>query len=440
MTHKTVREWERITVGDDGFTRSQANTLLAAARTHRYGGRDGTNILCDHHRFLRAQQMVGVIAGERCSLEILPKVDPHQPPEDEQTVRRQLVHMLDVSLGLNLSIGGVNAMARQAQSLLEIFIAAFADRLLCEMRRGLPRQYLEQENDLKALRGQLDVVRQFTVNTVRPDRLACRFDELDSNIPLMQVMKACVVKIEKYARVYATRRKLTELRLRTADVSDIHPGALPWKSIRIDRSNMRWRQLVELARLLLGQQWQDTRASANDPDGMTLLFPMNDLFERYIAVQLRRALAGTDLEVVVQGGRRYCLGSWDYNSDCIGNSHSTRPDILVTRKGKVIMVIDTKWKRYGDGVAQADAYQMMAYARLYKCNHLALLYPADAGDMAPISKTWGIAGGVERLDTIAVPLSGSGLTVRDALASTVGRSINSITHSMRSPMPHMQRR
>lgn len=180
MTHKTVREWGRIAVSDEGFTRGQANTLLAAARAHRYGGRDGTNILCDHHRFLRAQQMVGVIAGERCSVEILPKVDPLALAEDEQTVRRQLVHMLDVSLGLGLSTGDASAMARQAQSLLEIFIVAFADRLLSEMRRGFPRQYLGQEDNLRALRGQLNVVRQFTVNVVSSNIIE-EFEQLDCN-------------------------------------------------------------------------------------------------------------------------------------------------------------------------------------------------------------------------------------------------------------------
>lgn len=420
MTYRTVREWERIAVGDGGFTRGEANTLLAAARAHRLGGRDGTDILCDHHRYLRAQQMVGVIAGERCSLEVLPKVDPEAPAEDEPSVRGQLVHMLDVSLGLGLSTGETSTMARQAQSLLEVFISAFADRLLAEARRGLPRQYLRHEEDLRALRGTLDVVRQFTVNAVRPDRLACRFDELDSDIPLMQVMKACVVKVEKYARGAATRRKLAELRLMLGDVSDIRPQALPWRSVRIDRSSLRWRALVELARLLLGQKWQDTRAGPSDPEGMTLLFPMNDLFERYIAVQLRRALADTGLEVVAQGGHCHCLGPWKEGTDCIGDSHSTRPDILVRHRGEVLAVIDTKWKRFADGIAQADAYQMMAYARLYRCDRLALLYPAGHGEQAARSKTRGIAFGPERLDTIAIPMSGSGAEVCQTLAETVG--------------------
>lgn len=422
MTHLTVPEWGRVPVGEDGFSRGQANALLSAARGHRLGGRDGTDILCDHHRYLRAQQMVGVLAGEAFSLEILPKIDPQKPDEDEPGMRSRLVHMLDLALGLGLSSGETSTMARQADTLLEVFITAFAVRLLAETRRGLPRRYLRRDEDLRSLRGQLDVVRQFTRHAVRSDRLACRFDELDPDTALMQVMKACVIAVERHARTAATRRKLAELRMVLTEVSDIRPNSLPWSAVRIDRSSLRWRSLVELARLLLGRQWQDTRAQAQAPGGLTLLFPMNELFERYIAVQLRRGLAGSGIEVVAQGGHRHCLGPWREGTECIGDSHSTRPDILIRRGNEVLAVIDTKWKRFADGIAHADAYQMMAYARLYRCNRLALLYPGTPGEQAKRSVR-GIALGQERLESIAIPLCGSGAQVRETLAVVMAESI-----------------
>lgn len=49
-------------------------------------------------------------------------------------------------------------------------------------------------------------------------------------------------------------------------------------------------------------------------------------------------------------------------------------------------MIDTKWKCLTDrtvdrkrGVKPGDLYQMMAYAQLYHCNRLVLLYPHRAG-------------------------------------------------------------
>ncbi|MEW9305457.1 McrC family protein [Labrys neptuniae] len=419
MTHLTVHEWGRVSVGDGGFTRHQADSLLAAARRHELGGADGTDILCDHHRFLRARQMVGVIAGRDCSLEILPKVDPEATGGEAVGVRARLVYMLDVALGLDLSTGETAALAHRADSLLEIFITLFADRLLAEVRRGLPHLYRTHDDDLRTLRGQLDMVRQFTVHAVRPDRLACRFDVLDSDVPLMQVVKACVLLLARHARSVATQRKLAELRFLLAEVSDVAPWALPWSQVRIDRSSRRWSKLLDLARLLLGGRWQQTHAEARGPEGITLLFPMNELFERFVAVQLRRALAGTGLDVVAQGGFAYCMGMWKDGEAVIGDSHPTRPDILIKRSRHVVGVIDTKWKHAAKGVAHSDLYQMMAYSRLYACSRLILLYPALPGEIALSVDTRGIPPGRDRLDIATVPIEQCSAEIQGSLRQLV---------------------
>ena len=54
----------------------------------------------------------------------------------------------------------------------------------------MPRRYVGHEDDLSALRGRLDVKRQFTVLAASPQRLACRFDELSTDIALNRIMKA----------------------------------------------------------------------------------------------------------------------------------------------------------------------------------------------------------------------------------------------------------
>lgn len=404
MTHRTVLEWGHVAVGEGGFTRREANELLHAARRHKCGGPDGTDILCDHHRFLRARQIVGVIAGRNCSLEILPKIDAKAATEKESGVRTKLVHMLDVAFDLKISSGETAAMARQADSLLEIFITLFADRLLAEVRRGLPRLYRTHEDNLRVLRGQLNVVRQFTVHAVRTDRLACRFDVLDSDIPLMQVMKACVLHLAPHARSTAAQRKLTELRFLFAGVRDIALSALPLGQARVERSSGRWRSLLDLAQLLLGDRWQQTHANEQAPEGFTLLFRMNELFERYVAAQIRSSLMGTEFDVVVQGGSAYCLGPWREGELVVGNSHPTRPDVLIKAGEKVVRVVDAKWKSVEKGVNHADVYQMMAYARIYKCPRLILIYPRPTSADHPFADTRGIPPGPDRIDVATVPI------------------------------------
>lgn len=411
MSHRLVREWGRVPVGPDGFSRFEADALLAAARAHPAGGREGTDILCDHHRHLTARQIVGVLAGRGCSLEILPKVDPETPDEAAGTVRARLVHMLDAVLGLDLATDSTVNMARQPIALLDLLIRQFANRLLAEVRRGLPLRYRQVEDDLPALRGRLNAARQFTVHAVRPDRLACRFDLLGADTPLLRIMKACVVFLAAHARSSETQRMLAELHFRLADVGDVDRPVLPWADVRIDRTSRRWRTLFDLARLFLRREWQATHQEQSAPPGLALLFPMNELFESYVAEKLRRALIPLGLEVVAQGGLRHCLGDWSADSDCQGQTFQTRPDILLRRDGEIVAVIDTKWKKLSPdgldrkhGVAQSDVYQLMAYARLYGCRRLMLLYPATREVRAGLRKSFGIAGGRERLDIAAIDI------------------------------------
>jgi 5-methylcytosine-specific restriction enzyme subunit McrC len=430
MSHLSVHEWGRVSVcngsgqvHEGSFSRSQANALLVAARSHPLANRSGTNILVDRYSEITAQQVVGVIAAPGCSLEILPKIDGDASESDE-TIRARLVSMLDVALGLKLGDGQALAMARQKETLLDILIRLFADRLLAEARRGLPRAYMAQEEDLAALRGRLDVIRQFTHHAVRPDRLACRFDSLMPDTPLLRIMKACVLMLRRHARAIETQRRLDELRFLLAEVSDVTVSALPWAQVRIDRTNRRWETLYGLAKLFLKREWQRTNHDAKAGQGITLLFAMNDLFEAYIAALARRALRNNDLAVHSQGGLRYCLMEEGEDGR---KRFQTTPDILIKRDGQTVMVIDTKWKLIGRnpedkkrGVSQSDVYQMMAYARLYRCREVMLLYPHHTGlGTEALDTGYGMLEGDERLRIASVDLVAGEAAVVQRLAGLI---------------------
>lgn len=438
MTHLSINEWGKVPIGNEDrkFSTVEAKALLTAARTHPCANIHGTNVLIDRRDYLYAQQVVGMVAAKGCSLEILPKVDPDRPDAEdknerqakEKSVRRRLVQMLDIALSLNLSEGGQASLARQNETLLEVLIRSFADKLLDQVRRGLPRRYLQRDDDLPALRGRLDVTRQFTINTVRPDKLACRFDQLEVDTPLMRVMAAAVPFLTRFARHPETQRKLGELRYVLADIPILPIARLPWEDVRIDRTNRRWKSLFELTKLLLRREWQATHRRRAAPDGLTLLFPMNDLFESYIAALLRRALAGTGIQVVEQGGLRNCLGEYSGEHLTSGSVFQTKPDIILRRNGHILAIIDTKWKKLADnplnrkhGVSQADVYQLMAYARLYECPELMLLYPEIPGQPCGERKQFGITGGQERLSIATIDVAQSREMVEARLATLMVR-------------------
>lgn len=385
MSFYTVREWDTLPHGDGegSIPAHLARRLAALAKTSSFAGRGGGGVLEDRRHELRARGVVGVIAAQGCSLEILPKIDIMEEEGAERqnaAIRKRLVHMLAVALNLKIDMGRITQLDWQRDTLLEILIRIFCDKLTEAVRRGMPRRYLGHEDDLSALRGTLDVPRQFTRHAANPGHLACRFDELSQDIALNHIMKAAVAHLFRMSKSAANQQRLRELAFVYAEISDVPVPALKWGEVIIDRTNRSWHDLLGMAQLFLRNRYQTTSSGLGQ--GTSLLFEMNALFEEYVGRLVTRALAGTEFRVTLQGGRLFCLSSLDDDRAVF----QTKPDILIWRAAQVVHVIDTKWKRISAriddpklGVSQGDVYQMMAYAHLYKAPKLTLLYPHHEG-------------------------------------------------------------
>jgi 5-methylcytosine-specific restriction enzyme subunit McrC len=385
MRSFTIREWEKLPYGDSAgqIPGHLADRLAVVAQNTSLAGNGGSGVLEHGRQSLRARGIVGILAAKGCSLEILPKIDTESggsETDQNAEIRKRLIHMLAVALNLKIDLGSVTQLQWQRETILEILIRVFCDKLTDAVRKGMPRRYVEEEDDLSALRGRLDVTRQFTRHAVNPSRLACRFDTLSEDTSLNRIMKAAVLHLSKVSRSSANQQRLRELAFIYADIGETMSSSLRFDDVILDRTNRRWQELLSMARLFLQRRYQTTTGGGGQ--GSAMLFEMNTLFEEYIGRLISRALSGTDLTVSIQGGRLFCL-----TGETSGRGlFQTKPDILIRRAGRVTHVIDTKWKRISariddpkQGVSQGDVYQMMAYAQLYKAPRLTLLYPHHLG-------------------------------------------------------------
>ena len=253
MPSYTLREWESLPHGDvDGCIPAHfADQLVALAKTSSFAGRGRGGVLEDRRQELRARGVVGVLAAQDCSLEILPKIDITLEEGQERqnaAIRKRLVHMLAVALDLKIETGRITELDWQRETLLEILIRIFCDKLTEAVRRGMPGRYLGHEDDLSALRGSLDVPRQFTLHAANPGRLACKFDELSVDIALNRIMKAAVSHLSRMSRNLANQKRLRELSFIYADIAHVPAPA----------SNGR--RSSSIGRTALGMTWSAWRS------------------------------------------------------------------------------------------------------------------------------------------------------------------------------------
>jgi 5-methylcytosine-specific restriction enzyme subunit McrC len=120
--------------------------------------------------------------------------------------------------------------------------------------------------------------------------------------------------------------------------------------------------------------------------GISLLFPMEKLFERFVAGWLNQNVA-SDVKVRTQAATEYlCFQQGE-------RIFRLEPDILLesaTRR----WVLDTKWKRLDGadrannyGLSQADIYQLFAYGMKYlgkAGGDLALVFPRTRRFQEPL--------------------------------------------------------
>jgi len=264
--------------------------------------------------------------------------------------------------------------------LLDVFIAAFFESVVHIARGGLLRLYREHEADITVVRGRVMIHRQVTALIDRRDVVACRFDDLTVDNRWNQVLKTALEEIRPYIQSADLLRRWIELFALFDEVASIEVDSRLFDRLVFDRHANRYKVAIEWARWIIATLSPEISAGPNSAPG--LLFDMNVLFQEYIASAIRyQSNRLTECSVKTQDRGRFLARVPSTGA----TAFALRPDIVLRQHGREVAVADTKWKlveRTASGFirpAEADMYQMHAYASRYECEHFALIYPWHAG-------------------------------------------------------------
>jgi 5-methylcytosine-specific restriction enzyme subunit McrC len=266
--------------------------------------------------------------------------------------------------------------------LLEAFIAAFYQAVTTVIRGGLLRQYLEHEEVLRVVRGRIATTRQLGTHANRLDTVACVFDELSADNVWNRVLKKGVRVTRPWLHSAELGRRWVELMGVLDEVDDTRLASAEVERLVFDRRAERYRAAIDWARWILALLAPSLRGGRHEAPA--LLFDMNRLFESSVAAVLRRSAARHGLDVIAQDRSRALATI--VSGDVVEPGFVLRPDLVIVRQGRVAVVADTKWKlleldRKGrPDPSEADMYQLHAYASVFQCHELALIYPREAPD------------------------------------------------------------
>jgi len=146
--------------------------------------------------------------------------------------------------------GYSNVASEDFENIHELFAAILIHGVGAQVKRGLHRDYIQNEDDLPGLRGQMRISESVKRQTRPKGRLMCAFDEFTENSLHNQVLKSVILLLLRYGNVKIENKKsLRKLILYFNFVDNIIPTEIRWDALKYHRNNASYRMLIEICRL-----------------------------------------------------------------------------------------------------------------------------------------------------------------------------------------------
>jgi 5-methylcytosine-specific restriction enzyme subunit McrC len=261
--------------------------------------------------------------------------------------------------------------------LLEVFIGEFLFAVQTVVKRGLHSDYVIRQDNLFALRGKLLMAQQLRQNLYRLDRFFAEHDEFSTNRPENRLLHAALRRVLQISASQQNQKLARELGFVFNDIPESTNFVQDFQRVRLDRGMGCYADALAWARLILEDDSPLTGVGKHGAP--SLLFPMEAVFESYVARNLEKQLLAP-FTLKTQARSHHLVRHREQNW------FQMRPDAVVRKSGRDAIVLDTKWKildgsksngtdKYG--LAQDDFYQLLSYGQSYLDGkgEVVLIYP-----------------------------------------------------------------
>ena len=345
------------------------------------------NFLEITRKTLKPQNLVGVVAVEGLTLQILPKLlktaNYDELEKKKQILIGNLIKMLSVGGEIPVKPSEIANIDMERAPFLEVLITIYSTKLLEILKYHRYYRYRQIEEDLNHVKGQIN----FTRYAARWDRrhvVPIRHNERTMDNLLNRTLKYGAYLMARLTKSRDNYQRLKGIMAILEGVPVVQLTPYETYKIHFNRLNAVFKPLVELARIFIGSS--TLKLQTGSIETFTFLLPMEKVFENFIA------------GILTSPEFRGVLGEWSgariQSQHHIGTllaegQFGLIPDITV-ETSRYRVILDTKYKvlKREDrklGVSQGDLYQMYAYATHWNANAVVLLYPSITGE---IKKTW----------------------------------------------------
>lgn len=310
------------------------------------------------HKSVIFKEYVGVIQVAGTTIEILPKADKGNDKSKWQNI---LLNMLKECQQLHTESVSFASLKLRSNSILDLYFELFIKEVEYLLKTGLVKKYRKTSYNLYILKGQLNIPKQIIKNLIHKERFYTNYSVYDKNHILHKIIYETLKVIDKINYSPNLKDRLNRLFLDFPQMEDTKVNLKIFEYLKFDRKTNRYKNAINIAKLILLNYSPDIILGRDNV--LAILFNMNDLWEHYVFIKLRKHAVKNDLNVYRKTKKQF----W--------NKRTLEPDILLINDGEKF-IIDTKWKNVKNKrVSIEDLRQVFAYNEFWSAKKGMLLYP-----------------------------------------------------------------
>ena len=303
---------------------------------------------------------------------------------------RNIFHMLCYAFHVLRQQNYADIKTEDFQHVQDMLAAVLTRGIAQQLKQGLYRTYVTYNDELKTVRGKINLLETKRLRAQRIPRMQCDYDELSEDNPLNQILRATSFALIRSSDVSAPQKDaLKREMLYFSGVSEIDLSSVQWGRLQIHRNNRTYEMLMNICQMA----WMSLLPSTSRGDKHFSLFDeesMPRLYEKFILHYYRQhypVLRPNDDSI------RWDVAE-DTNPATIRMLPGMHSDIVLKHEEKKL-IIDAKYYQHslvsfmGKQMLQsANLYQIYAYVKNEDKDHTGkvsglLLYARTTEDIPP---------------------------------------------------------
>lgn len=324
-------------------------------------------------KIITAKNYVGVIKmKDGTTIEILPKIYSEEDDDRGNKTKQVLIQMLKTLRNTPYKTLQVSSVNMEKMNILEIFIRMYIEEVFLIVKKGLKCSYDSIEQNEHFMRGKLNFSKHIRINYAHKERTYVEYDVFTTNRPENRILKSTLIYLYKNSTSSKNRNDIKILLNSFGKIELSKDYKKDFSKCVLDRNMKDYETAILWSKVFL--TGKSFTSFCGTGVAFALLFPMERLFESYVAARIRKELGNKDYFISIQDKRYHLFDEPD-------KKFLLKPDIVITKKlDKTCYIIDTKWKvlseqKHNYGISQADMYQMYAYQKKYVAEKVILIYP-----------------------------------------------------------------